>query len=240
MVNRVLRTQLNTGLRYAIPIIFIIGLFAAGFLGGNLLNAGFQSPSQSVSADTSRPASGAVVDPPHRLQNFTLTASTGDPISLSDLRGRVVLLLFGYTHCPDICPTTLADYRRVKQTLGEAANEVEFVFISVDAARDTPEVLAEYLGQFDADFIGMTGTEATLRRIGAEYGLLFQQETISARHEHEAGHEHQHEAALDQENYFVQHTSPSFLVDRDGYLRMVYFYGTPPEVITEDIRQILK
>ena len=80
------------------------------------------------------------------------------------------------------------------------------------------------------------GDEATLRRMGAEYGLMFQQETINVEHEHEQGHDHN----LDDENYFVQHTSPSFLIDRDGYLRMVYFYGTQPDVIAEGIRQILQ
>jgi cytochrome oxidase Cu insertion factor (SCO1/SenC/PrrC family) len=82
----------------------------------------------------------------------------------------------------------------------------------------------------------MTGDETTLRQMGAEYGLMYQQETLNVGHEHEHGHEHN----LGDENYFVQHTSPSFLIDRDGYLRLVYFYGTQTEVIVEGIRQILR
>jgi protein SCO1/2 len=127
----------------------------------------------------------------------------------------------------------------VKEALRDDAGDVSFVFVSVDGARDTPEVLSNYLGQFDAGFIGMTGDEAILRQMGAEYGLLFQQETISVNHEHEEGYEHEHVEALDSENYFVEHTSPSFLIDRDGYLRLVYFYGTDTDVIAEGIRQVL-
>jgi len=239
MFNRVLRLQPNTGFRFVIVITFIIALAAVGFLVGNLLNPILLSPNQSLSDEASRPTSGAVVDPPYLLQDFTLTSNKGEPISLSDLRGKVVLMFFGYTHCPDVCPTTLADYRRVKQALGDDADAVRFVFISVDGARDTPDVLTQYLGHFDPDFIGMMGDETTLRRIGSEYGLLFQEETISVGHEHEEGYEHHHEEGLDAENYFVQHTSPSFLIDRNGYLRMVYFYGTETEVITDGIRAML-
>ena len=239
MMSRWLRTQPNPGLRYTIMGVLVLALLMGGFLIGNVLNTLVQSPSQTASTENSRPGAGAVVDPPHQVQDFTLTSHTGEPISLSDLRGRAVLMFFGYTHCLDVCPTTLADYTRVKRALGNEADEVAFVFISVDAERDTPEVMAQYLGQFDTEFIGMTGDEATLRQLGTEYGLLFQQETISVGHEHEEGYEHQHEDDLDAENYFVQHTSPSFLIDRDGYLRLVYFYGTAPEVIAEGIRQIL-
>jgi protein SCO1/2 len=218
----------------------VFALLVGVFLIGNTLNTILQVSPQSASTNDSRPGAGAVVSPPHQVQDFTLTSHTGEPISLSDLRGRAVLMFFGYTHCPDVCPTTLADYRRVKQALGDDANDVAFVFISVDRERDTPDVLTQYLGNFDTEFIGLMGDETTLRRIGEEYGLLFQQETISVGHEHEEGYEHQHGDDLDEENYFVQHTSPSFLIDRDGYLRLVYFYGTPPEVIVEGIRQVLQ
>jgi protein SCO1 len=106
----------------------------------------------------------------------------------------------------------------------------------IGSARDTPDVLASYLGRYDAEFIGITGDESTLWQMGAEYGLLFQQETLDSDHNHEYEHHHGH--GLDNENYFVQHTSPSFLIDRDGYVRMVYFYGTEPEIIAEGIRQM--
>ncbi len=240
MLSHLLHPRSNEKLLRTIRVVLLITLLAAGYVTGSRLNTLFQANASSATTDAAMPAGAALVEPLHLLQDFTLTSHTGDPISLSDLRGQLVLMFFGYTRCPDVCPTTLADYRRVKQALVDDAGEVAFVFISVDGERDTSDVLAEYLSQFDADFIGMTGDEATLRRMGAEYGLLFQQETISVGHEHEEGYEHQHGDDLDAENYFVQHTSPSFLVDPDGYLRMVYFYGTEPEVIAEGIREVLQ
>ena len=186
------------------------------------------------------PGGVARVDPPHQVQDFTLTSDQGEPISLSDLHGRSVLMFFGYTHCPEECPTTLAGFKRVKQTLGDDANDVAFVFISVDGKRDTPEVMNAYLDNFDPDFIGMTGDEALLREVGAEYGLMFQQEATTIDQQHEEGDDHEHDDELDQENYFVQHTSPSFLIDPDGYLRYVYFYGTDPDAIANSIQQTLQ
>lgn len=114
-----------------------------------------------------------VIDPPRQLQDFTLTTQTGAPLSLSELRGRIALLFFGYTHCPDFCPATLLAYRRIEEMLGDNAGEVAFVFISVDGERDTPEVVADYLDERGvADFVtGMTGDEATVQRVGADYGL---------------------------------------------------------------------
>jgi len=238
MLNRVVRSPSNPALRYAIMGALVVSLLVGGFLIGSTLNRLIPSP--AISTDLSRPGGGALVDPPRQVQDFTLTSQTGEPISLSDLRGRAVLMFFGYTHCPDVCPTTLADYTRVKQALGRDAGDVAFVFISVDGRRDTPGVIADYLDRFDSDFIGMTGDETTLRRIGAEYGLLFHQETASGEGTDEEGHEHQEEPGLDAESYFVQHTSPSFVIDRDGYLRMVYFYGTKPEVIADGIREVLR
>jgi protein SCO1 len=239
MLDRSLTPRSNTKYRNAALVVLLVAVLATGYLIGNALDTLLRPPSSSASAETSRPSGGAIVNPPHEVQDFTLTSHTGEAMRLSDLRGEAVLMFFGYTRCPDVCPTTLADYRRVKEALGDDAEDVSFVFVSVDGARDTPEVLAHYLGQFDPDFIGMTGDETVLRQMGAEYGLLFQQETISVNHEHEEGYEHEHVEELDSENYFVEHTSPSFLIDGDGYLRLVYFYGTDTDVIAEGIRQVL-
>lgn len=239
MLYRLLNPRLNDRTISMGRIMLLIVLLAAGYVIGSTLNTQFQPNAVPVTADSAKSGGAAFVEPPHLVKNFTLTSQTGQPISLSDLHGRAVLMFFGYTHCPDVCPTTLADYTRVKQALGSNADEVAFVFISVDGKRDTPDVLTQYLGQFDAGFIGMTGDETTLRRLGAEYGLLFQHESSNLADGHEAEHEHQEGQDLDIENYFVQHTSPSFLVDRDGYLRLVYFYGTEPSVIAEGIRQVL-
>lgn len=240
MLNRLLNPRVNDKTVSINHNMLLIVLLAAGYIIGSTLNTLSQPGATSITTDSTKLKGAAIVEPPHLLQDFTLTDNTGEAISLSDLRGQAVLMFFGYTHCPDVCPTTLADYTRVKQALGRDADQVAFVFVSVDGTRDTPEVLTQYLGQFDANFIGMTGDKTTLRRIGAEYGLLFQQKTTSVGDGHEAEHEHQEGHDLDAENYFVQHTSPSFLVDPDGYLRMVYFYGTKPEVIAEGVRNALR
>jgi protein SCO1 len=240
MLNRLFQPQSNEKYLNTIRLTLFIGLLVTGFAVGTLLNTLFDANALSEATDLTSARGAARVEPPRLLHEFTLTSHTGQPLSLSDLRGQAILMFFGYTHCPDVCPTTLADYRRVKQALGDDANAVKFVFTSVDGARDTPDVLAQYLAQFDATFIGITGDEAMLQRMGTEYGLLFQQDTISVGHEHEEGFTHHHETGLDADNYFVQHTSPSFLIDRDGYLRLVYFYGTEPEVIAQGIREILQ
>jgi protein SCO1/2 len=240
MLNQLSHLQSNEKFLRIIRVVLLMVLLTVSYVVGSNLNRLFQTNSGSAITNITNPNGAALVEPPHLLQDFTLTSHRGDSIRLSDLRGQVVLLFFGYTHCPDVCPTTLADYRRIKQSLGDHADEVAFVFISVDGGRDTSDVLADYLGQFDTDFIGMTGDGTKLRQIGAEYGLLFQQETISVGHEHEAGYTHPHGDELDAENYFVQHTSPSFLIDRNGYLRLIYFYRTEPDVIAEGIRQVLQ
>ncbi len=130
------------------------------------------------------------------------------------------------------------------------ADQVQFVFVSVDGTRDTPAQMTTFLNQFDKDFIGMTGSETQLRSIGAEYGLVFQKENIIApptsddaeAQAAQPGDDHDEaatEPALDSQNYFVQHTSPTFLIDRNGALRMVAFYRTAAEALASSIRQLL-
>jgi protein SCO1/2 len=163
---------------------------------------------------------GTPVDPPRVLSDFTLTSHTGQPISLSDLRGRALLIYFGYTFCPDVCPITLGDFRRVRDGLGDDAGKVAFVMISVDGERDTPERLNSYLGAFDPDFIGMTGDEGELQRISTDYGLFFERQPGDER-------------------YLVDHTASIFMVDPEGRLTMIYTFGTEPDVIIEGVRGLI-
>lgn len=239
MLNRLVERKTNPALYYALLGILIVALFVAGIQIGSLVGG---QPAPAAEAARTSPGA-AVVNPPTKLHDFTLTDHNGQPFSLSDLRGREVLLFFGYTHCPDECPITLATFKQVKQQLGDAAKDVAFVFISVDGERDTPQVVADYLRQFDADFIGLTGDEHDLRHVGEDFGSLFTYEKVASEttedHEHTDDHDDAHNAGLDPENYFVQHTSPSFLIDRDGVLRLVYFYGSPATSLAEGVRQLL-
>jgi protein SCO1/2 len=169
-------------------------------------------------------STSTIIDPPTVLSDFSLPASTGGELRLSDLRGQPVLLYFGYTRCPDYCPITLSEFRRVREELGDDGERVYFVLISVDPVYDTPEVLATYLQAFGAGFIGLQGNDATLRRISKEYGLTYR---------HGGGHQHHGSDG-------VEHSTASYLIDQNGRLRIVYPYGTAASVYVQDIRTLLK
>jgi len=197
--------------------IFMLTLFAV--VASLLAACGADKPPEP----TATPLPGTVLNPPRPLEDFTLTDHTGAPFSLSDLRGRPALVFFGFTNCPDICPTTLGEFKRVKSLLGRDADEVAFVFVSVDPQRDTPERLAEYVGAFDPAFIGLTGDDAALRPIAQEFGVYYQAVPLEGS-----------ETA-----YTVDHTASSFALDREGRLAIVFSYGTPPDAIVQRIRALL-
>jgi protein SCO1/2 len=208
-------------------------LFILGIRLGMVLTQTLQEPRSSENLEATLSGGVALVEPPVIVQDFTLTSQTGQPLSLSELRGQPVLLFFGYTHCPEECPLTLADFTRVKRELGAQGNEVQFVFVSVDGERDTPSVMAEFLRHFDESFVGMTGDPESLRQLGMQFGLLFENVVL--------GNDGSQRPATDQDvNYFVSHISPSFLIDRDGYLSRVFFYGTKPNVITSHLQEFLE
>lgn len=166
-----------------------------------------------------------VMDPPKELANFTLTNQDGQPLSLSDLQGKPVLLFFGFTHCPDVCPTTMAEFRQIKRDLGDQGGDLAYVFVSVDGTRDTPEVLKPYLAQFDPAFIGLTGTEDKVRQIGGDYFVFFNHSPV--------------EGTPSAAGYSVDHTSFTYLIDAEGKLRFIYPFQAPREMIVGDIQGIL-
>jgi protein SCO1/2 len=156
--------------------------------------------------------------------DFTLPNQDGEPMSLSDLRGEPTLIYFGYTYCPDICPTTLADVRRAKRALDEQGIDVNVLMVSVDPGRDTAEVLNRYLSNFDEDFVGMTADMQTMRQIGADYGLYVNKVEIEGT----------------TADYLIDHSAATYLVDSEGNLVMMYGYGIPPEVIAEDVQTLVE
>jgi protein SCO1/2 len=225
MRDRILGGRRNPLLHYGVLVVLIIVLFGLGIRLGQLLMDAGRQPTANV------PASGgtALVQPPQLVQDFTLTDHSGQRLSLSDLRGKPVLLFFGYTQCPEECPLTLLNYKRIKGELGDA---VQYVFVSVDGERDTPQVMADYLRKFDADFIGMTSSPDDLRQLGTQFGLVFENVVFGSDGS-------QQPATAQDENYFVSHISPTFLIDKDGYLNRLYFYGTEPEAIAANLREFL-
>lgn len=166
---------------------------------------------------------GMVLQSPERATNFTLTSHMGQPVSLSDFKGQLVMLYFGYTTCPDVCPTTLAELKQARQALGKRSDEVQVLMVTVDPERDTVPVLADYMTHFDPSFIGLTGTPEEIAEIATYYGIFYERK--------------ESESAL---GYLVDHTATVMVVDRDGYLRMIYPYGTQAEDITADLDYMLR
>ncbi len=165
---------------------------------------------------------GTVLDPPTVLADFTMPSSTGAPLSLADLKGRPTLVFFGFTNCPDVCPTTMAEFKRAKEELGADGERVNYLLISVDPERDTPEALARYLGAFDPAFVGLQGDEATLRQIGRDFGLYYEKQAPAA-----------------DGSYSVDHSSAAYLLDSEARLSVVYSYGTPYTTFVHDIHEML-
>jgi protein SCO1/2 len=164
------------------------------------------------------------IDPPKTIADFTLLNQFGEFARLSDFQGKLTVLFFGYTHCPDVCPVTLAQMRRVQEMLGDDAAQVNFVFISVDGERDTPERLLQYLANFRANFVGLTGEEDTIRAVIESFNGIFEINNPGGM--------------LDE--YTVDHTASTFLLDENGSWRRTYAYNTPPEIIAPDIQKFMK
>lgn len=173
---------------------------------------------------TPLPPSGEPVEPPRPLADFTLLNQAGEPTRLSDLAGKPALFYFGYTHCPDICPLTLAEMSQVARILGESARQVHFVFVSVDIRRDTPERLAGFLPQFNPAFVGLTASDETaLQTATNTFGVYYELEDVPET----------------QAEYLVAHTASTFLVDAEGQLRMIFAYRTPPQIIAAELQRLL-
>ncbi|MCC6613755.1 MAG: SCO family protein [Anaerolineae bacterium] len=219
-------------------LALILLVFAASYGASRLLSGSIDQPRIAPEQETSSVGAGAAqVSPPFRVSDFTLTSKTGEPMSLSELRGKPTLLVFGYTNCPDVCPMTLAEFTQVKTLLGDNANDVNFLFVTVDGQRDTPQVMTNYLDGFDESFYGMIGDDETLTRISNEYGLVYADDAVFDDHDHADGVADNHDHAQDE--YSVGHSSPSFLIDQNGFLRTVFFFGAKAETMADNVRELL-
>jgi protein SCO1/2 len=167
---------------------------------------------------------GSEITPAQPAPEINLKDQNGRPFQLSALRGKVVLLYFGYTSCPDVCPTTLADLRQVRSMLGDKGQDVQVVFITVDPDRDTPDRLQSYVSAFDPSFLGLGGSLSDLEPVYQSYGVYRE---IDKSGDSAGG-------------YSVTHTARVYLIDPQGNLRLTYSFGTLPEDIAHDIRVLLK
>jgi protein SCO1/2 len=197
--------------------------FYAGLMVWAALAAGCAA-APAATPTAAGPADITVINPPKANADFMLTDQTGEIFHLSDLKGKIVLMAFGYTHCPDVCPITLARFKQIKEKLGADADRLAFMWVSVDGKRDTPARIAQYIAMFDPAFIALTGESETVREIITEYGGVF---VINDS------------AGLRKENYTVDHTASHFLLDADGRWIRTYSYGAPVDTIVADLQKLL-
>jgi protein SCO1/2 len=166
---------------------------------------------------------GLVMQSPEPMNNFTLLSHTGESFNLRDTRGKTVLVYFGYTFCPDVCPATLVEVAKAKQLLGRQGDDLEVLMVTLDPERDTPEKLAEYLAYFDQSFIGLTGSEAELLQVTTPFGVYFQKREGTAA-----------------SGYLVDHTASVMVLDDEGYLRLVFPFGVTGEEMADDLAYVMR
>ena len=154
---------------------------------------------------------------------FTLTDHNGRPRSLEDFRGQVVVMFFGFTHCPDVCPTTLAELAGAVKKLGSAGEKVQVLLVTIDPQRDTSELLAKYVTAFNPKFLALRGSAAETARVAKEFKVIYQKVADPGT-----------------QNYSMDHSAGSFIFDRQGRLRLYVGYGRGADVFAHDIDLLLR
>jgi protein SCO1 len=162
-----------------------------------------------------------IFTPPRQAPDFTLRGSDGTDLSLSRYRGKVVILAFGFTSCPVVCPTTLAVLAEARKELGADAEGVRVVYVTVDPSRDTAATMKDFLARFDPTFVGGTGTEDELAAVRKDYGVDAKKVPAG-------------------DSYAYVHSSYTYLVDRQGSLRALMPYGHPAADYVHDARILLR
>ena len=155
-------------------------------------------------------------------RDFKLTDHTGKVRTLADFKGKVVFLFFGYTQCPDVCPTTMAEMAAVMQALGPDAKQVQVLFVTVDPERDTQALLSQYVPAFHPSFIGLRGDAAATAATAKEFKVFYAKS-----------------AGTTPDNYSVDHTYGSYVFDRSGKIRLFVRHGKGPAPIVHDIKLLL-
>ena len=157
-------------------------------------------------------------------KGFQLTDFNGKPHTLADFQGKVVVVFFGYTQCPDVCPTTMSEMVQVKHKLGADADKLQVLFVSVDPERDTPEVLKAYMAGFDPSFLGLyAASPEKLADLARDYKVYFKKVDGKTP-----------------TSYTMDHTAATYVYDPKGRLRLYTRYGTPVDNMTADVQWLLK
>ncbi len=194
-------SKLSRGLLFAATLFLLAACGAnegaKGFVGTNITGADFS-------------------------KGFSLTDHTGAPRTMNDFKGKVVLLFFGFTHCPDVCPTTMLDLKKSMKLLGEQAESVQVLFVTVDPERDTQEVLAQFVPSFDARFIGLRGTAEQTQATLSTYKIFAAK--VPGKGEND---------------YTIDHSAGMYAFDKQGNVRLYMNHGQKPEEIASDVQQLL-
>jgi len=152
--------------------------------------------------------------------DFELIDHNGNQKSLIDFKGKVLAVFFGFTNCPDICPTTMLDLKAVKLELGDKQDNLQVLFITADPERDTVETLKEYIPSFDPSFIGLTGNLESIKNVAQQYKVFIEK--------------------VEQGNtYTVDHSAGIYLIDKGGKIKIRHSYGSAPKKIAEDILRLI-
>lgn len=155
-------------------------------------------------------------------RELALTDHTGKARTLADFRGKVVAVFFGFTRCPDVCPTTLAEMKLVKERLGADGDKLQVLFVTVDPERDTPELLAKYVPAFDPTFLGLRGDAAETAKTAKEFKVFYQKAPGTSP-----------------DNYSIDHTAATFIYDPQGRLRLFAKHSSGADALTQDIKLLL-
>jgi protein SCO1/2 len=165
---------------------------------------------------------GIPLNPMVGAPTVELARGDGSAFSIGAQDGKASLVFFGYTNCPDVCPTTLTEWKRVKAALADDAGKVNFVFVTIDPENDTPQVVRSYMANFDSSFVGLSGEQSRIDSVAKAFGVTaFPDGTL------ESGHT------------AMAHPSRVYLVDTRGRIRFVYPPGLKPEELAEDVRHVL-
>ncbi len=156
-------------------------------------------------------------------RDFALTDHNGQARTLADFRGRVVVMFFGFTQCPDVCPTAMAEMAQVKKALGPDGERLQVLFVSVDPERDTPEILKAYMSNFDPSFLALTTTPDRLSALAKDFKVYYKKVDGKTPG-----------------SYTMDHSAGSFVYDPQGRIRLYTRYGSGAEALLSDIRVLLK
>jgi protein SCO1 len=211
---------LNLTLRAALRAAICAAVLTTVLVGCD--KTGVSSSPTAPAAATPVTFKGADITGATYARNLSLPDVSGQVRTLADFKGKVTVVFFGYTQCPDVCPTTMADLAQVKQALGADGNRLQGVFVTIDPERDTPEILKSYMASFDPSFVALRGTPEQTKAAAQEFKIFFAK--VPGKVEG---------------SYTMDHTAGAFILDANGHPRLFERYGGGAEALVADVKALL-